>query len=64
MHIFGPVIYLLAVILFVKLSIEVITGSTFKFEVNSIVIKKTIVAFGVIWVIYWLARMGLEIIHI
>ena len=64
MHLFGPVIYLLAVVLFVKLSIEVITGSTLKFEINSKVIKRTIVAFGVIWVIYWLARMGLEIIHI
>ena len=64
MHLFGPVIYLLAVILFIKLSIEVIIGSTFKFEVNSIVIKRTFVAFGVIWVIYWLTRMASEIIHI
>lgn len=64
MHLFGPVIYLLAVILFVKISIELITGSTLKFEINSKVIKRTFIAIGVIWIIYWLARMGLEIIHI
>ena len=64
MHLLGPVIYLLAVILFIKLSIEVIIGATFKFEVNSIVIKRAFVAFGVIWVVYWLTRMALEIIHI
>ena len=64
MHLFGPVIYLLAVILFVKISVELITGSTLKFEIKSKVIKRTFVAIGVIWIIYWLARMGLEIIHI
>jgi len=64
MHLFGPVIYLLAVILFVKISIELITGSTLKFEINSKIIKRTFIAIGVIWIIYWLARMGLEIIHI
>ena len=63
MHLFGPVLYLLALTLFFKLSIELVSGSAISIGISSGMLKKISVAFGFLWILYWLVRLTLEIIH-
>ena len=63
MHLFGPVIYILALTLFFKLSIELVSGSAISIGMSSRILKKVIVVFGLLWVLYWLVRLTVEIIH-
>jgi len=60
MHLFGPVVYLLALLLFIKLSVEMISGSTLQIRINSGLIKKASIIFVSLWVGYWLVRMAFE----
>ncbi len=64
MHLFGPVIYFIALLLFLKLSFEVISGTTIKTELSSRTLKRTFLSIGIMWILYWLVRMLFEIIQV
>jgi len=63
MHLFGPVVYIIALLLFLKLSFEVISGTIIKIGLSSRTLKRTFLSIGIMWILYWLVRMLFEIIH-
>ncbi len=62
MHLFGPIIYLIATFLFFKLFLEIISGRSLTIGMSSRFIKISIISLGIAWVVYWLVRMAMEII--
>ena len=62
-HLFAPVVYVLAILVFLKLSIEIISGTTIITGLSSRTVKRTFLSIGILWIVYWLVRMLLEIIH-
>ncbi len=63
MHIFGPVVYVLAILVFLKLSLEIISGTVIKIGLSSRIVKITFLSIGIMWIVYWLVRMLFEIIR-
>ena len=63
MHMFGPVVYVLAILMFLKLSIEIISGTSIIIGLSSRTLKRTFLSIGILWIVYWLVRMLFEIIH-
>ena len=61
-HLFGPVVYILAIFLFFRLCLAIVSGKSLAVRVSSRVIKITVVAIGIAWIIYWLVRMTIEVI--
>lgn len=67
LHLLGPVIYTLSVILFIEITVKITTGISMIDNVikkhKSLVIKKIFIILGTIWILYWLVRMGVELIR-
>lgn len=62
LHLFGPIVYILAIFLFFKLFLEIISGKSLTVGVSARIIKNTLIALGISWIVYWLVRMLMEII--
>ncbi len=60
-HLFGPVVYLVAVMLFLKLSLELALGTRLTPGISNNIYCRVILWTVIMWVIYWLVRMGVEL---
>jgi len=60
-HLFGPVLYVLMLLLLVKLTVESTTGINMGIKVSSRVKKWTIFLFALCWMSFWLVRFILEL---
>ena len=63
MHLFGPVIYLIALGLFVKVTVAGVTGKNLVTTVTGNRVKQILAIFAGLWIVYWLARMAVELFH-
>ncbi|HHJ10550.1 MAG TPA: DUF2752 domain-containing protein [Bacteroidetes bacterium] len=67
LHLLGPVIYTFAVILFIEITVKIISGISLIDCVlkhyKALVIKNVFLILGTIWILYWLVRMGMELIR-
>ena len=60
MHLMGPVVYLTALLLFLKVTAEVITGRKIDPGLRPVLIRHILFFTAVVWIIYWLVRMAVE----
>jgi hypothetical protein len=60
-HLFGPVVYLVALLLFMKLFLEMVLGTGFTIVAVNKTASRVILWAGTLWVLYWLVRMGVEL---
>ena len=59
-HLFGPVVYLTGLLLFLKVGAEIVTGRRIRSSFRPVVLRKMLYYTAMAWVIFWLARMYLE----
>ncbi len=61
LHVMGPIIYLLALLLFLKCSFEVFSRKVPKLIIKPKVFKMMIVVFASVWFGFWMLRLVSEI---
>ncbi len=59
-HIIGPLLLLGVVVLFIKFSIESVTGKTVQLKIKRLYIKTALLTIGIIWLVFWMWRVILE----
>ncbi|RLD43425.1 MAG: hypothetical protein DRI89_04615 [Bacteroidetes bacterium] len=57
----GPVFLLGAVFLFLKYSIECVSGKAIQFKLKSSVIKLALLIIGIVWLTFWISKLISEI---
>jgi len=60
MHLLGPVLYLIAFVLFLKYTLEIFAGKKIIFERGNRFFKKILVLLIIVWIVFWIVRMGME----
>ncbi len=60
-HWMGPVFLLGAVFLFLKYSIECVSGKAIQFKLKSSVIKLALLIIGIVWLTFWISKLISEI---
>ncbi len=59
-HIMGPLLLLGIVILFLKFSIESVSGNTVQIKIKRSISKTALLLIGIIWLVFWIWRIILE----
>ena len=60
-HWIGPVLLLGVVFLFLKYSIESISGKTIQYKMKPVVIKLTLLVIAIVWLTFWISKLIAEI---
>lgn len=61
-HIIGPFLFLGVVILFLKFSIESVSGKNVQIKIKRFYIKLTVLIIGIIWLVFWIWRFLQEMV--
>ena len=61
-HMFGPLVYLILLIFFLKTVIELISGTAVKTGFSKKVLKMSLLGFFFLWTLFWLGRILVEAI--
>ncbi len=60
-HLFGPFVYFLAIVFFIKISLENLLGLRIAFGMKNRIAGRVILWTGLLWILYWLVRMATEL---